>query len=72
MARSSSELIASLDRALLIAMALGAALMLQPYWAGGLEWGFFLTLTTTILEIVTAHLLPEPGAAPRRGEGESA
>jgi len=33
--------------------------MLQPYWSGGLAWGFFVTLGCTVLEIVTAHLLPQ-------------
>jgi hypothetical protein len=46
--------------------------MLEPFWAGGLEWGFFLTLGTTILEIITAHLLPEPGAAAHPVKRESA
>ena len=48
-----------LDRALLCGMALGTALMLQPLWADGLKWGFFLTLGCTVFEIVTAHLLPQ-------------
>jgi len=47
------------DRALLGGMALGTVLMLQPVWEGGLKWGFFLTLASTILEIVTGHMLPE-------------
>ena len=47
------------DSALLCGMGLGAALMLQPYWQGGLCFGFFVTLGCTILEIVTAHLLPQ-------------
>jgi hypothetical protein len=40
-------------------MALGTALMLEPYWAGGLKWGFFPTLGCTVLEIITGHLLPQ-------------
>ncbi len=59
MAQSSSELVARLDRALLCGMALGTVLMLQPYWSEGLKWGLFLTLGSTVLEIVTAHLLPQ-------------
>jgi len=47
------------DRILFCGMALGTALMLEPFWQGGLEWGFFLTLGCTVLEIVTGHLLPE-------------
>ena len=51
------------DRTLLCGMGLGTALMLQPYWPGGLCFGFFVTLGCTVLEIVTAHLLPQaPGS----------
>jgi hypothetical protein len=53
------ELVAKLDRALLWGMGLGTCLMLQPFWGGGLRWGFFVTLGSTVLEIVTAHLLPD-------------
>jgi hypothetical protein len=59
LARSNSELIIRADGALFCGMALGTALMLQSFWQGGLEWGFFLTLGCTVLEIVTAHLLPQ-------------
>ncbi len=51
------------DRLLLQGMGLGTLLMLQPAWSGGLEWGFFVTLGCTVLEIVTAHLLPSEGGA---------
>jgi hypothetical protein len=51
------------DKGLLCGMGLGTALMLQPYWASGLAWGFFVTLGCTVLEIVTAHLLPRAGDA---------
>jgi hypothetical protein len=51
------------DRALLCGMGLGTALMLQPYWPGGLCFGFFVTLGCTVLEIVTAHLLPQASGA---------
>jgi hypothetical protein len=61
LARSNSELIVRADKALLCGMGLGTALMLQPYWAGGLACGFFVTLGCTVLEIVTAHLLPQAG-----------
>jgi len=40
-------------------MALGVLLMLQPVWTHGLRVGFFVTLVSTVLEIVTAHMLPE-------------
>ena len=61
MARSSSELVGLADRVCLGFMGLGTLLMLQPYWLPGLEVGFFLTLCSTVLEIVTAHLLPKVG-----------
>jgi hypothetical protein len=63
LARSSSDLVTLADRALLYGMGLGTLLMLQPFWDGGLKWGFFVTLACTVLEIVTGHLLPQaPGA----------
>ena len=49
-----------LDNAARIGMALGIALILQPWWARGLQVGFFVTAVTTLLYIVTSHLiLPE-------------
>jgi hypothetical protein len=63
LARSNSELIVRADRVLFCGMALGTALMLEPFWQGGLEWGFFLTLGCTVLEIVTGHLLPQTPAS---------
>jgi hypothetical protein len=56
---SAQSFIVRADRALFSGMALGTALMLEPYWAGGLKWGFFLTLGCTVLEIITGHLLPQ-------------
>jgi hypothetical protein len=50
--------VALADRALLYGMAGGTLLMLQPAWRGGLQWGFFVTLACTVLEIVTGHLVP--------------
>ncbi|HEX9295739.1 MAG TPA: hypothetical protein VF881_07885 [Polyangiaceae bacterium] len=47
------------DRVLLGGMAAGILLMLLPFWTLGLEAGFFLTLASTVLEIVTSHLLLE-------------
>jgi hypothetical protein len=49
-------LAADLDRATLLGMALGVALMLQPWWPGGLRAGFFVTLASTVLQIVAGHL----------------
>ena len=48
-----------LDRSALAGMAGSVALMLQPWWAGGLRAGFFLTAAFTLLSIVVTHL--EPG-----------
>jgi hypothetical protein len=63
LARSSNEVIALADRALLGAMGFGTLLMLQPFWSGGLKWGFFVTLAATVLEIVTGHMVsPAPHA----------
>jgi hypothetical protein len=55
--------VALADRALLWGMAAGTLLMVQPAWPSGLEWGFFVTLTSTVLEIVTGHLLPSEEAS---------
>jgi hypothetical protein len=37
-------------------MLLGMVLMLQPYWAEGLRYGFFATAFFTVLHIVTSHM----------------
>jgi hypothetical protein len=47
----------SLDKLSLVGMALGVGLMLQPWWAAGFQVGFFLTLVSTVLQIVTSHLV---------------
>ncbi len=47
---------ASLDRLSLAGIALGLALLLQPFWAGGFRAGFFVVLASTVLQIVAAHL----------------
>jgi hypothetical protein len=47
---------ARLERASVIVMALGVALMLQPWWSGGLRVGFFVTAFGTLAQIVTSHL----------------
>jgi hypothetical protein len=45
------------DKLSLIGMALGVAMMLQPWRADGFEIGFFVTLGCTLLQIVTSHLI---------------
>jgi hypothetical protein len=47
-----------LDRLTLGGIAAGLALVLQPWWSGGLKAGFFLTIAAVLGQIVTAHLLP--------------
>ena len=46
----------ALDKFSLVGMALGVAMMLQPWWLAGFAVGFFVTLSSTILQIVTSHL----------------
>ncbi|MBM3277544.1 MAG: hypothetical protein FJY95_05620 [Candidatus Handelsmanbacteria bacterium] len=46
-----------LDRIARAGMALGAGLMLQPWWQGGLRWGFFATACFSLLHILTSHLV---------------
>jgi hypothetical protein len=47
----------SLDKVSLVGMALGVGLMLQPWWTAGFQIGFFLTLFSTLLQIVTSHVV---------------
>lgn len=37
-------------------MAIGVALMLQPGWQGGMGVGFFVTLASTVAQIVLGRL----------------
>jgi len=46
-----------LDRCALLGMALGLALMLQPWWALGFEIGFFVLLIMTCVQIVSSHFI---------------
>jgi len=48
-----------LDRASLVGMACGVGLMVQPWWAGGLQAGFFVTLGAVVLQIVVGRLVTE-------------
>ena len=45
-----------LDKLAQASMGLGVALMLQPWWGGGLQYGFFVTAVSTLLHILTSHL----------------
>jgi hypothetical protein len=53
-----------LDKLAQIGMALGVALMLQPWWGEGLRWGFFATALCTLLHILTSHLVIRAGRQP--------
>jgi hypothetical protein len=48
----------TVDRLTLAGMALGVALMLQPWWASGFSAGFFITLVSTTAQIAVAHRAP--------------
>ena len=48
--------VTSLERSTLVVMALGVALMLQPWWPGGMRVGFFVTLAGTLAQIVLGHM----------------
>ena len=58
-------MIRALDRASLIGMALGVALMLQPWWATGFAVGFFLTILSTVAQIVFSHAASYHGFSTR-------
>ena len=45
------------DRLTLVALAVGGGLLFQPWWRGGLRWGFAVVLVATIAQIVTAHVV---------------
>ncbi|MBK7644610.1 MAG: hypothetical protein IPJ19_16455 [Planctomycetes bacterium] len=49
------------ERAALWGLALGVALMLQPWWPGGMRVGFFVTLASVAAQIVFSHM-PEKRA----------
>jgi hypothetical protein len=52
-------MIRTLDHLSLLGMAIGIALMLQPFFAGGLRAGFFLTLLATLVQIVVGRMRSE-------------
>jgi hypothetical protein len=37
-------------------MVLGVAVMLQPWWAGGMRAGFFVAAISTIAQSIFGHL----------------
>lgn len=46
-----------LDRIARMAMAAGIICIFQPWWQGGLGVGFAVTGLSTLLHIVTSHLV---------------
>lgn len=55
-------MIARVDLVARIGLAAGVTLLLQPWWAEGFRYGFFVTAFFTLLHIVTSHLVhPEEG-----------
>lgn len=53
---NAARLLRLFDTLSLIGMSAGVALMLQPWWADGFRFGFFVTLACTLLQIVISHL----------------
>ena len=47
-----------LDRLTLAGIALGIAAMLQPWWDGGFQAGFFFTIAATLAQIAVSHAHP--------------
>lgn len=45
----------TLDRVAISGMMLSVAVLLQPWWAGGLRAGFFGSLVFTLLHVYTSH-----------------
>ena len=56
----SRSLRQGLDRATLLGMAAGLALLLWPGWSRALEVGFFVMLASTVAQIVVSHLREDP------------
>src|SRR5205814_3517678 len=50
--RDDQAMIGIFDKFSLIGMALGVAMMLQPWWPDRFRAGFFLTIVTTIVQII--------------------
>lgn len=48
-----------IERLTLVGMAVGVAFMLQPWWSDGMRVGFFVTLASTLAQIVFGHLVED-------------
>ena len=40
-----------------VGLAAGVAFLLQPWWAEGFRYGFFVTILFTVAHIITSHLV---------------
>jgi hypothetical protein len=60
--RPRPGLAARFDRGSLVGIALGVALVMQPWWEGGFRAGFFVVLVATLVQIVASHLVPKERA----------
>ena len=49
--------IVRVDLAARVGLAVGIALLLQPWWANGFRYGFFATILFTVAHIITSHLV---------------
>ena len=66
-------MIRGLDLLARAGLAAGIAMMLQPWWAAGFRWGFFVTAAFTLLHIATSRLRiggPDREDTPLPGSGE--
>ena len=50
------------DRIARAGLALGVVMMLQPLWAQGFRYGFFVTALFTLMHIATSRLRADPFA----------
>ena len=58
------------DRAALAVLALGALLMIQPWWKPGFQVGFFVTFAGLILQTITGQWLRRRTVSPRKPAGQ--
>ena len=66
-------MIRGLDLLARAGLAAGISMMLQPWWAAGFRWGFFVTAAFTLLHIATSRLQirgPDRGGPSLPGSGE--
>ena len=66
-------MIRGLDLLARAGLAAGITMMLQPWWAAGFRWGFFVTAAFTLLHIATSRLQTggrDRESRPLSGSGE--